>query len=123
MTGYTYGDNPPTRPCPYCQTICDADFVDIGVGFTQCGPYTCPNCGASEIGPHDVTVPLSAEEIDKGWYKPGSPPGSSANVIGGKHVSHQVMRDTYKRHFTGNPLHADKSYVEGWYKTIRKRNR
>lgn len=37
--------------CPYCQSEMDADFVDVGVGFVQCGPYHCFSCGASEIGP------------------------------------------------------------------------
>lgn len=41
--------------CPYCQSEMDADFVDVGVGWVQCGPYHCVSCGASEIGPemHD----------------------------------------------------------------------
>lgn len=29
----------------------EADFVDVGVGFAQCGPYHCDNCDASEISP------------------------------------------------------------------------
>lgn len=41
------------RPCPYCDTPCEADWVDVGVGYAQCGPYHCELCGASEIGPHD----------------------------------------------------------------------
>lgn len=39
------------RQCPYCQSMMDADFVDIGVGMVQCGPYHCLSCHASEIGP------------------------------------------------------------------------
>lgn len=37
--------------CPYCKSEMDADFVDVGVGHVQCGPYHCYSCGASEIGP------------------------------------------------------------------------
>ncbi|WP_214807518.1 hypothetical protein [Exiguobacterium sp. s102] len=37
--------------CPYCDTKMEADFVDVGVGYVQCGPYHCYSCGASEIGP------------------------------------------------------------------------
>ena len=42
-----------TRPCPYCDTPCEADWVDVGVGHVQCGPFHCEACGASEIGPCD----------------------------------------------------------------------
>lgn len=41
----------PTQDCPYCQSEMEADFVDVGVGMVQCGPYHCYDCGASEIGP------------------------------------------------------------------------
>ena len=120
MTGYRYGEDPPTEKCPYCGTRCDADFVDIGVGFTQCGPFNCQSCGASEIGPYDEPRELTAEEQKTGWYKPGAEPGSSANVIGGKIVSHQKMKATYQDHFRDNPLWHDEDYVNQWYTDIRK---
>lgn len=41
----------PTEKCPYCKHDMNADWVDVGVGSVQCGPYHCANCGASEIGP------------------------------------------------------------------------
>lgn len=41
----------PTQECPYCKSEMEADFVDVGVGMVQCGPYHCYECGASEIGP------------------------------------------------------------------------
>lgn len=41
----------PSKPCPYCRMDMEADWVDVGVGMVQCGPYHCWNCGASEIGP------------------------------------------------------------------------
>lgn len=121
MGGFAYGDHEPTSPCPYCGTICRADFVDVGVGFTQCGPYHCDNCFASERGPYDEPRELTAEERKTGWYKPGAEPGSSANVIGGKIVSHIQARDTYQREFKDNPLWHDKAYVEDWWTDQRRR--
>lgn len=127
-----------TEECPYCHSICDADWCDIGVGSIQCGPFNCQHCGASEIGPHDNyynpfktlfvdedthkpgTRILTEEESNTGWYAPASQPGSSANVIDNKVVSHRIMLDTYKKEFTGNPLWADKTYVNNWYEEIRK---
>lgn len=120
MNGYCYGEQQPTRKCPYCGSVCDADFVDIGVGYTQCGPFHCDQCGASEIGPYDEERPLSEQEKKTGWYAPGAEPGSSANVIGGKVVSHRVMERTYKEEFTDNPLWHDEAYVADWYKKTRK---
>ena len=109
----------PTRPCPYCQAMCDADFVDVGVGLVRCGPYHCEQCGASEIGPNDEERSLTTQERT-GWYAPNTEPGSSANVIGGKIVSHRQMKATYQREFRGNPLWHDKSYVDQWWEAIRK---
>lgn len=108
-----------TRNCPYCNAVCDADFVDNGVGMQQCGPYHC-DCGASEIGIHDEPRELTAQEEKTGWYAPGAEPGSSANVIGGRVVSHRQMGETYRQEFTGNMLWHDKKYVEDWWKDIRK---
>jgi hypothetical protein len=119
MSGYAYGQHEPTEACPYCDTICRADFVDIGVGYQQCGPYHCENCGASEIGPFDKERELTAEEQDAGWYGPASAPGSSANVIGGRIVSHVQARDTYRREFVGNPLWHDDKYVADWWSQQR----
>lgn len=118
--GYAYGDHEPTEPCPYCGTVCRADFVDIGVGFTQCGPYHCDNCYASEIGPYDDERVLSEEELKTGWYAPKSKPGSSANVIDGRIVSHVQMRKEYENEFKDNPLWQDKKHVEDWWKKIRQ---
>lgn len=49
----------PSKECPYCKSSMEADYVDVGVGMVQCGPYHCYECGASEIGP----------EIDSWYYK------------------------------------------------------
>jgi len=119
MGGHAYGQHEPTEPCPYCSTICRADFVDIGVGMQQCGPYHCGNCGASEIGPYDKERPLTERERLVGWYGPGKPAGSTANVIGGRIVSHVQARSTYQREFTGNPLWHDKKYVDDWWAAQR----
>lgn len=80
MSGYGYGDLEPKERCPYCAALCCADFVDVGVGYVQCGPFHCEACKASEIGPHDEPRPLSAEEASTGWYGPGAEAGSTANV-------------------------------------------
>jgi hypothetical protein len=120
VTGYCYGDREPTERCPYCGSRCEADFVDIGVGYQQCGPYHCIQCGASEIGPNDKERPLTELERKAGWYAPGAEPGSSANVIGGRVVSHVVMRDTYRDEFVGNPRWEDKAYVEEWWEEVRR---
>ena len=45
--------NTPSCNCPYCNSVCKADWVDVGVGMEQCGPYYCTNCRASEIGRFD----------------------------------------------------------------------
>lgn len=118
--GYGYGEPEPTEKCPYCGRVCSADFVDVGVGMTQCGPYHCNQCGASEIGPYDEPRKLGAEEMATGWYAPGQMPGSSANVIAGKVVSHNVMAAEYRAEFKGNPLWRDKKYVEDWFADMRE---
>jgi len=107
--------------CPYCESLCEADFVDNGIAMIQCGPYHCDNCGSSEIGPHDKSRELTEEENKTGWYKPGSAPGSSANVINGKVVSADLMEAEYKKEFTDNPLWHDKKYVEDWHKKTREK--
>lgn len=113
--GYCYGETEPTEPCPYCGTVCFADFVDVGVGFTQCGPFHCERCESSQIGPYDDRRELSDDEKRTGWYAPGAEPGSSANVINGKIVGHREALDTYRSAFTGNPLYETPGYVEEWW--------
>lgn len=119
--GYAYGEQEPLEKCPYCGVECRADFVDIGIGFEQCGPYHCENCGASEIGPYNEPRELTEEEKTKHWYNPGSEPGSSANVIGGKIVTAEQMKKAYQDEFRHNPLWHDKKYVADWYKRTRQK--
>lgn len=120
MSGYAYGEHEPTQECPYCKTVCCADWVDVGVGMVQCGPFHCNECGSSEIGSFDDERELTKEENDCGWYKPNSEPGSSANVIAGRIVSHVQARDTYQREFYANPKWEDKEYVDNWWEKTRK---
>lgn len=120
MMDYLYGEQEPTEPCPYCGVQCRADFVDVGVGMTQCGPYHCETCGASEIGPHDTSRDLTEAERKNGWYAPGQPPSDKANVVDGKIISYQEMQRFYRVEFVGNPLWEDKDYVEKWRQNIRK---
>lgn len=120
MSGYCYGEEQPTQNCPYCGTVCDADYVDIGVGMQQCGPFHCFKCGASEIGMFDEERPLTDQEEKTGWYAPNTEPGSSVNVIGGQIVSHRQMKETYQQEFRGNPLWHDDQYVADWWENTRK---
>lgn len=99
LTQPTYGGFA-VMSCPYCLCPCEADWVDVGIGYSQCGPYHCELCGASEIGPCDSPRELSPEEQEFGWYAPNSPPGDSANKIDGKIVSCEVANAYYRQsHF------------------------
>lgn len=118
--GYKYNEYEPTANCPYCGTVCRADFVDIGVGYQQCGPYHCDQCGASEIGPYDAERNLTETEKSCGWYAPGAEPGSSANVIGGRIVSHVQARNAYRQAFKGNPFYDVPGEVEQWWVDQRR---
>lgn len=120
MSGHLYSEPEPREHCPYCGSECEADFCDVGVGFIQCGPYHCEICGASEIGAYDAERPLTPTEKSFGWYAPGSMPGSSANVIGGKIVGHEVARDAYFSRFAGSPDWEDEKVVSGWWDSQRK---
>jgi hypothetical protein len=40
--------------CPKCNTRCDRDEVDVGVGVIF-GPYGCPNCDWSEDPRYDLS--------------------------------------------------------------------
>ncbi len=102
----------PVEPCPYCGTLCDADWVDVGVGLVQCGPYHC-DCGASEIGPHDTPRQLTEAEADTGWYEPGEPPGSSANVVDGKIVDWKTAQEVYKACYPLSATEEGRAMIRG----------
>lgn len=96
--GYAYGNLEPKERCPYCNALCCADFVDVGVGYVQCGPYHCERCQASEIGPNDKERPLTEQERKAGWYAPGTPAGSSANTDeNGNHIRHFEADTAYRQ--------------------------
>lgn len=86
---------PKVAICPYCGfPACEADWVDIGVGEDQCGPYHCPVCKASEASIYD-TRSLTAREQETGWYEPGSPPSECANTVDGVLVGHKAAKVAY----------------------------
>lgn len=89
-------DGPGTREkCPYCgYPACQADWVDVGIGMVQCGPYVCDECGASQVGPYDKNS-LDADEKRLGWFKPHHI-GTSANTYNGKHIDHITAKTLYK---------------------------
>ena len=119
MSGYGYTDIEPTEKCPYCGHHCRADFCDIGVGYTQVGPYHCSVCEASEIGPYDKERALTDTELKTGWYAPRSEPGSSANVLNGKIVSHIQMKAAYRERFAGNLDYGIPGMVYEWFNSSR----
>lgn len=108
MGGYGYRDPEPKQRCPHCNALCCADFVDVGVGMVQCGPFHCEACGASEIGPNDEPRPLTEQESKTGWYAPGQPAGSSANTDEQGRVIRHFEADTLYRARHGVPPRYDK---------------
>ena len=57
----------------------------------------CPYCGASEAGPHEDTSIRSDYDRAYGWYKPGSPAGSTANVDDdGNHITWKEADTAYR---------------------------
>lgn len=123
----------PTQPCPYCNALMDADWVDVGVGMVQCGPYHCWECGASEIGPErstyethrfdgewdyvnisigtqkeiDDKLGLDEDERRTGFYKRKISP--HCNQIGGKPIDYKTADSIYRAEYfreNGNPYNA-----------------
>lgn len=86
----------PIAPCPYCGNATECDMVDVGVGLTQCGPYHCDFCEASEVGPEGIEDLTSFESIC-GWYEPIRGPSPFANTFGGVHVDHVMAKWLYDR--------------------------
>lgn len=87
----------PESPCPYCGATCEADWVDVGVGVVQCGPYHCFDCGASEIGPERAEDGFEATDEEKktGWYRSRVSP--LANTCQGIPVDHKTAKQLYVR--------------------------
>jgi len=84
----------PKAICPYCEAHCEADWVDVGVGLVQCGPFYCLNCKASEASYRD-TRKLTPREEETGWYLPGTPVSETANTVGGQLVNHIAAKTFY----------------------------
>lgn len=95
MSNYHDYDQPTI--CPYCNyDDCRADYVDVGVGMIQCGPYYCDNCGACQIGPYDKEAILSEKENEFGWYEPKREYLTSAPTVNGKLVrNHEDAKNLY----------------------------
>lgn len=86
----------PKAICPYCgDANCEADWVDVGIGSVQCGPYHCMSCMASEISYLDKRD-LTEKEKDTGWYEPGTPVSESANTVNGALVDHKTAKELYR---------------------------
>ena len=79
--------------CPYCGSIMECDTVNVGIGYQQCGPYHCKECGASEIH-HSDTLELDEDEQMIGYYKNRISP--IANTCCGHLVSHVEAKRLYK---------------------------
>lgn len=93
-------------PCPYCGCNMDADWVDVGVGLVQCGPYHCFSCGASEIGPeiYEPRFEASQDEIKTGFYRGRISP--HANQVNGVPIDYKTADAIYRaKYFAehGNP--------------------
>lgn len=69
----------PQEPCPYCESPCDADWCDVGVGMQQVGPYYCHECGASEASAYGNPENRKDYDLKTGWFLPGSPIDDLAN--------------------------------------------
>ena len=51
--------------CPACGLIATADFVDIGVGMQQCGPFGCEACGWKEdqTAIEELLLPIDEDDV------------------------------------------------------------
>lgn len=101
----------PIMQCPYCSHPMEADWVDVGVGMIQCGPYHCFDCHASEIGPESSVEGfeeiLNNEEKETGFYRGRISP--LANQHNGIPISHKAADALYREKYfaeNGNPYGA-----------------
>lgn len=62
----------PSEKCPYCNSDCEADWVDVGIGMVQCGPYHCQSCNAYELqsGYNGDPESWTDKERETGWREP-----------------------------------------------------
>lgn len=88
--------DPPIYGCPYCGFPCSADYVDVGVGMQQCGPYFCQACKACQHHPED-SEPTDDAGIITGWHLPGAPISRHNNTVDGILVGHREAKAAYNR--------------------------
>lgn len=83
--------------CPYCHyQYCNADWVDVEVGWVQCSPYYCEECSACQIGPYDEEIKLTDMEKKTGWYEPGRSYLTSAPTLNGVPVDQKTAKFLYQ---------------------------
>jgi hypothetical protein len=107
-----------TTTCPHCGATCECDLADVGVGYVQCGPYHCEACGASEAGSSDED--LARQDPKTGWFRPGEPPSSLANMIGGRLASADDAKAAYRARFAGSADYEEPGRVEDWWQQQRE---
>lgn len=58
--------------CRWCGSLCDAEFVDVGVGpWAQVTAGVCDSCGAVQMSPHYTPDGLISEvEMATAWWAP-----------------------------------------------------
>jgi hypothetical protein len=52
------------RACPYCDSLCDREHVDVGVGVIY-GPWGCSHCGWSEYPEYDSREGIRRDGEDR----------------------------------------------------------
>lgn len=57
--------------CRWCGSLCDAEFVDTGVGHQQVTGGVCHECGAVQMSPYRVPDGIISEvEMATYWHGP-----------------------------------------------------
>lgn len=84
----------PTRRCPYCGDEMQAEFVDIGIGMQQCGPYICLTCEAYEIGPNNTQTPTE-EEAKTGYYKGGEKQVHTPLFVSQEEADYELIHEDF----------------------------
>lgn len=85
------------RICPECNGVCLAEWVDIGVGIQQVGPYHCQSCGWTQDCPHknDNLCNTCASATFCSHNK---------NTNRGKNISLQEFKDKMAKQLFGSTL-------------------
>jgi hypothetical protein len=97
-----------TTVCPYCgEAGCSAEWVDVGVGMVQAGPFHCEACGAFELGPYDDMTPTQ-EERRVGWYSPTrTEMPNTVSTLDGRFLDSQTALSMYRQGLVEQvPFHA-----------------